>query len=44
MIENNNIIERLLKEKADINASAATSYGRTALQAAAGGGHLAVIE
>ena len=32
------VIERLLRQKADVNAS------RTALQAAAGGGHLAVVE
>ncbi|KAH8727331.1 hypothetical protein GQ44DRAFT_102688 [Phaeosphaeriaceae sp. PMI808] len=38
-------VERLLQEKADVNAAAA-AYGvrRTALQAAAGGGHLAVVE
>ena len=36
------VIERLLQQKADVNA--AGSDGRTALQAAAGGGHLAVVE
>ena len=38
------IVERLLQEKADVNAAAAESSGKTALQAAAGGGHLAVVE
>jgi ankyrin repeat protein len=38
------VVERLLQEKADINAAAGRSNGRTALQAAAGGGHLAVVE
>ena len=37
------VVERLLQEKADVNAAAA-SYGRTALQAAAEGGHLDVVE
>jgi ankyrin repeat protein len=37
------VVERLLREKADVNA-AATNSGRTALQAAAGGGHLAVVK
>ena len=32
------VIERLLRQKADVNT------GRTALQAAAGGGYLAVVE
>ena len=36
-------MDRLLQEKADVNAAAAGD-GRTALQAAAGGGHLAVVE
>ncbi len=36
------VIERLLQQKADVNA--AGSDGRTALQAAAEGGHLAVVE
>ena len=37
------MVERLLQKKADVNA--ADSYnGRTALQAAAGGGHLDVVE
>ena len=36
------VVERLLQEKADVNA--ADYSGRTALQAAAGGGHLAVME
>jgi hypothetical protein len=38
------VIERLLQEKAEVNAAAARQGGRTALQAAAGGGHLAVVE
>ena len=39
------VIERLLQQKADVNAAAAAEFGgRTALQAAAGGGHLAVVE
>ena len=39
------VIERLLQQKADVNAAAASwSDGRTALQAAAGSGHLAVVE
>ena len=37
------VVERLLQEKADVNAPAA-SRGRTALQAAAEGGHLAIVE
>ncbi|KAF2196081.1 putative ankyrin repeat-containing protein, partial [Delitschia confertaspora ATCC 74209] len=37
------VIERLLQEKADVNAAAGYN-GRTALQAAAEGGHLAVVE
>ncbi|KAJ4287350.1 hypothetical protein N0V90_012748 [Kalmusia sp. IMI 367209] len=36
--------ERLLQEKADVNAAAAVHGGRTALQAAAGGGYLTVVE
>ena len=41
----NEVVERLLQEKADVNAAAGGgSGGRTALQAAAGGGHLAVVE
>ena len=36
-------VERLLAEKADVN-TAGSSYGRTALQAAAEGGHLAIVE
>ena len=41
----NEVVERLLQEKADVNAAAAAfDGGRTALQAAAGGGHLAVVE
>jgi hypothetical protein len=43
----NDVIERLLQQKADVNAAAAAaagSSGRTALQAAAEGGHLAVVE
>ena len=39
------VVERLLQEKADVNAAAANEdNGRTALQAAAGGGHLDVVE
>ena len=38
------IVERLLQEKADVNAAAEWYYGRTALQAASEGGHLAVVE
>ncbi|KAF2183636.1 hypothetical protein K469DRAFT_689781 [Zopfia rhizophila CBS 207.26] len=38
------VVERLLQEKANVNAAAAGYDGRTALQAAAGGGHLAVVE
>jgi len=38
------VVERLLQEKADVNAAAGYGGGRTALQAAAGGGHLAVVE
>ena len=38
------VVERLLQEKADINAAAEYYIGMTALQAAAGGGHLAVVE
>jgi hypothetical protein len=38
------VIERLLQEKADVNAAAAPDRGRTALQAVAEGGHLAVVE
>jgi ankyrin repeat protein len=38
------IVERLLQEKADVNAAAGSGNGRTALQAVAGGGHLAVVE
>ena len=38
------VVERLLQEKAEVNAAAAESGGRTALQAAAGGGHLAVVD
>jgi ankyrin repeat protein len=33
-----------LEEGAEVNAAAAGYSGRTALQAAAGGGHLAVVE
>jgi hypothetical protein len=40
----NEVVERLLQEKADVNAAAAGNDGRTALQAAAEGGHLAVVE
>ncbi|KAL8726314.1 MAG: hypothetical protein Q9166_006792, partial [cf. Caloplaca sp. 2 TL-2023] len=36
------VVERLLQEKADVNATSID--GGTALQAAAGGGHLAVVE
>ncbi|CAF3466677.1 unnamed protein product, partial [Fusarium graminearum] len=38
------VIEKLLAAGADVNAAAASEYGRTALQAAAWGGHLEVIE
>jgi ankyrin repeat protein len=39
------IVERLLQENVDANAgAAASSNGRTALQAAAEGGHLAVVD
>ncbi|KAH8699429.1 hypothetical protein GQ44DRAFT_779006 [Phaeosphaeriaceae sp. PMI808] len=40
------VVERLLEEKANVNAAAAGArWGRrTALQAAAEGGHLAVVE
>jgi hypothetical protein len=39
------VVERLLAAKADVNAPAASIRGgRTALQAAAGGGHLEVVE
>ncbi|KAF7508070.1 hypothetical protein GJ744_009652 [Endocarpon pusillum] len=38
------VVERLIQEKADVNAAAGDGNGRTALQAAAGGGYLAVIE
>jgi ankyrin repeat protein len=38
------VVERLLQEKAEVNAAAAGSGGRTALQAAAEGGHIAVVE
>jgi ankyrin repeat protein len=37
------VVERLLRERADINAVAAKN-GRTVLQAAAEGGHLAVVD
>ena len=38
------MVERLLRQNANVNAYAAQRRGRTALQAAAGGGHLAVVE
>ncbi|ERF76459.1 hypothetical protein EPUS_06120 [Endocarpon pusillum Z07020] len=38
------VVDRLIQEKADVNAAAAAEGGRTALQAAAEGGHLAVVE
>ncbi|KAF9775097.1 hypothetical protein IL306_006825, partial [Fusarium sp. DS 682] len=39
------VVERLLKAGADVNAAAAAEYGgRTALQAASEGGHIQVIE
>ena len=38
------MVERLLQEYADVNAPAASEYGKTALQAAAEGGHLDVVE
>ena len=38
-------MQRLLDAKADVNAAAAAGYsGRTALQAAAEGGHLEVVQ
>lgn len=37
------MVERLLREKVEVNAGAGR-YGRTAIQAAAGGGHSAVVE
>ncbi|OCK73824.1 hypothetical protein K432DRAFT_311954 [Lepidopterella palustris CBS 459.81] len=40
----NEVVERLLQEKADVNAVAAWNNGRTALQAAAGGDHVTVRE
>jgi ankyrin repeat protein len=43
-IGHDEVVERLLQEKADVNAAAANNSGRTALQAAAEGGHLAVVE
>jgi ankyrin repeat protein len=36
------VVERLLQEKADVNTAVAEHGGKTALQAAAEGGHLAV--
>ena len=38
------IIERLLQRKPDVNAAASDDGGRTALQAAAGSGHPAVVK
>ena len=38
------LVERLLQEKANVNAAASKEFGRTALQLAADGGHLAVVE
>ena len=38
------VVERLLQEKAEVNAAACETKGRTALQAAAEGGHLTVVE
>ena len=38
------MVERLLQEKADVNTAAGYDRGRTALQAAAEGGHLNVVE
>ncbi|CAI6270740.1 unnamed protein product [Periconia digitata] len=38
------VLGRLLQEKADVNAAAAAYDGKTALQAAAEGGHLVVVE
>lgn len=38
------VVERLLDAKADVNAAAGISVGRTALQAAVDGGHLQVVE
>jgi hypothetical protein len=38
------VVDRLLAEKADVNDKASWYNGRAALQAAAGGGHLDVVE
>ncbi|KAH0550946.1 hypothetical protein GP486_007689 [Trichoglossum hirsutum] len=38
------VVNRLLKAKAEVNAAAARDGGRTALQAAAEGGHLNVVD
>jgi ankyrin repeat protein len=38
------VVERLLVANANVNAEAAADGGRTALQAAAGGGHNAVVK
>jgi hypothetical protein len=38
------VVERLLQEKADVNAEPARYDGRTALQAAAEGGHLEIVK
>ena len=37
-------MERLLREGAEVNAPASAMAGRTALQAAAGCGHLPIVE
>ncbi|KAH7132595.1 ankyrin repeat-containing domain protein [Dendryphion nanum] len=42
LLGHDEVVQRLLQEKADVNA--AGYNGRTALQAAAGGGHLVVVE
>jgi len=38
------VVNRLLEKGADVNAAPASSFGRTALQAASEGGHLAVVD
>jgi ankyrin repeat protein len=38
------VVERLIQQKADVNAAASEYSDKTALQAAARGGHLAVVE
>lgn len=38
------MVEKLLAAKAEVDAEAASESGRTALQRAAGNGHLEVVE